>query len=203
MAQSYLATIGLPYAFEAEVEIQLFEILALLHLAPNLTPPNFEAQTISALDQVVAYLKAAQTTKNKPARILLGAPLKLKNGKLTVANIELANDEILIIPILTDDAAGVPVPPPAGDTFSVVSSSPSLMAVIDTTTLTPAGTPGVKINATVQVSPGLTFTVSDSAGLTTFVQGVDIVADTTPMAITLDTAHEVMQSQPVPTAPGP
>ena len=120
-----------------------------------------------------------------------------------MANIQLANDEILIIPILTDDAAGTPVPPPTGDTFSVVSSSASLAATIDTTTLVPAGTPGVMLVPMVQVSPGLSFTVSDSAGLTAFVQGVDIVADTTPKAITLDVAHEVMQSQPVPAAPGP
>lgn len=161
-----------------------------------------EAETLSDLDSIVTFLQALQA-KNRPVRISLGAPLKLTNGKLTVANIQLANDEVLIIPILTDDAAGVPVPPPAGDTFSVVSSSPSLMAVIDTTTLVPAGTPGVKINAAVQVSPGLSFTLSDSAGLTVFVQGVDIVMDTAPKMITLDTAHEVMQSQPVPVAPGP
>ncbi len=161
-----------------------------------------EAETLADLIPIITLLQALQA-KHKPSRIVLGPPLKLKNGKLTVANIELANDEVLIIPILTDDAAGTPVPPPAGDTFSVVSSSPSLMAVIDTTTLMPAGTPAVKINAAVQMSPGLSFTVSDSAGLTTFVQGVDIVEDTTPKAISLDVAHEVMQSQPVPTAPGP
>ncbi len=161
-----------------------------------------EAETLADLIQIITLLQALQA-KNKPVRIALGVPLKVKNGKAIMANIELANDEVLIIPILTDNSAGVPVPPPSGDTFSVVSSSPSLMAVIDTTTLTPAGTPGVKINATVQMSPGLTFTVSDSAGLTSFTQGVDIVSDTTPSAITLDVAHEVMQSQPVPTAPGP
>lgn len=161
-----------------------------------------EAEPLAGLNHLIAFLQAHQP-KNKPMRIALGAPLKLKNGKLTMANIELQNDEILFIPILTDDMAGVPVPPPSGDTFSVVTSSPSLMAAIDTTTLTPTGTPAVKINAAVQVSPGLTFTVSDSAGLTTFTQGVDVVADTTPSAITLDFAHEVMQSQPVPTAPGP
>ena len=203
MTLTHQTTVSIPYQFEAEVLIRIEQILALLHIAPTPTSLNFEAVTLAGLDEIVTFLQA-QKTKTKPVRLSLGAPLKLKNGKLTVANIELANDEILIIPILTDDAAGVPVPPPAGDTFSVVSSMPaSLSAVIDMTTLTPPGTPGVKINALVQVSPGLSFTVSDSAGLTTFVQGVDIVADTTPAAITLDIAHEVMQSQPVPTAPGP
>ena len=202
MTLTHQTTVSIPYQFEAEVLIRIDQILALLHIAPTPTSLNFEAVTLAGLDEVVTFLQA-QKTKTKPVRIALGPPLKLKNGKLTMANIEIQNDEILIIPILTDDAAGVPVPPPAGDVFSVVSSSASLTATIDTTTLVPAGTPGVMLVPTVQVSPGLSFTLSDSAGLTTFVQGVDIVADTTPKAITLDFAHEVMQSQPVPTAPGP
>lgn len=156
------------------------------------------------LAQLLAILEVLASTRlaAMPKKIRLALPLVIRNGKI-MANIELPNDEVLIIPILTDDTAGNPVPPPAGDTFSVASSSPSLTAVIDITTLAPPGTPGVKINANVQVSPGLSFTVSDSAGLTTFVQGVDIVADTTPKAITLDFAHEVAQPQAVPAAPGP
>jgi hypothetical protein len=197
-----VATVAIPFVFEVEVFLRIEQILALLRLPPGLSSPNFQAETLADLDTIIAFLQASQS-KNKPVRIALGAPLVLRKGKLTVANIPLPNDEVLIVPILTDDTAGVPVPPPAGDIFSVVSSSPSLTAVIDTTTLVPAGTPGVKINAMVQVSPGLSFTVSDSAGLTTIVQGVDIVADTTPKAITLDIAHAVVQTQPVPAAPGP
>jgi hypothetical protein len=195
------SSVGIPYQFEAEVLIRLFDILSLLKIPPSSTKANFEAETIGGLDQIIVFLQTEQI-KNKPVRIALRLPLTFRNGKL-MANIELANDEVLIIPILTDDSVGVPVPPPAGDTFAVVSSSPSLVATIDTTTLVPAGTPGVKLVPTVQVSPGLSFTVSDSAGLTAFVQGVDIVADTTPKAITLDIANEVVQSQPVPAAPGP
>jgi hypothetical protein len=166
------------------------------------TTLSVEAETLADLDSIIAILQALRAN-HKPMRILLGAPLVLKNGKLTVANIELPNDEVLIIPILTDNDVGMPVPPPPGDVFSVSTSSPSLSAAIDITTLTPPGTPGVKINANVQVSPGLSFTISDSAGLPVFVQGVDIMNDTTPKAITLDIPHAVVQSQPVPAAPGP
>jgi hypothetical protein len=192
-------TVALPYVATNEISFRVAQIANLLNIAPLPTNPNFEAETLARLDTIITFLQASQ----KPARIALGTPLILRNGKLTMANIQLANDEILIIPILTDNADGMPVPPPAGDTFSVSSSSPSLSAVIDTTTLVPPGTPGVKINATVQVSPGLSFTVADSSGLMAFTQGVDIVADTTPKLITLDVAHEVVQSQAVPTAPGP
>jgi hypothetical protein len=194
--------VALPYVFAFEVLFRLAEIADLINLPPLQTSVDFETHTLANLDQIVTFLQSEQL-KNAPAKISLGAPLALKQGKLTVANIELANDEVLFIPILTDNAEGMPVAPPAGDTFSVVSDSPSLAVAIDTTTLAPPGTPAVKINATVQASPGLSFTVSDSAGLTVFIQGVDIVPDTTPKAITLDLAHEVVQAQPVPTVPGP
>jgi hypothetical protein len=55
----------------------------------------------------------------------------------------------------------------------------------------------------VQASPGLSITVSDSAGLSSFTQLVDIVQDATPKAIMLDVAAATEVSQPVPTNPGP
>ena len=119
-----------------------------------------------------------------------------------MANYELPNDEIVSIPIMTTNAAGVTEPNPAGDTFSVVSSNPaSLNAVIGT--MADGTTPAVVINALVQVSPGLTITVSDSAGLAAFTLTVDIVQDVTPANIVLDVADATKTSQPVPTNPGP
>ena len=113
-----------------------------------------------------------------------------------MANFELANDEVATIPILTDDASGAAVPPPAGDVFSVVSSNPaSLGAAVSGSS--------VVLTPLVQVSPGLSITVSDSAGLSSFTLGVDIVADTTPKAIVLNLAAVTETLQAVPTAPGP
>lgn len=134
-----------------------------------------------------------------PKSIRLALPSIMKEGKL-MANFELANDEVATIPILIDNAAGAAVPAPAGDTFTVTSSSPSLGVAIGATT---AGAPAVVLTPLVQASPGITVTVSDSAGLTSFAQLVDIVQDLTPKAITLDLADAVEVSQPAPTAPGP
>ncbi len=118
-----------------------------------------------------------------------------------MANFELLDDEILTVPILTQTASGTTEPAPTGDVFTVVSSNPaSLNAVIGTTT---AGAPAVVLNALVMASPGLTVTVSDSAGLAIFAQIVDIVPDNTPTNIVLDFAHAVAAPQAAPTAPGP
>ncbi len=118
-----------------------------------------------------------------------------------MANLQLLNDEVMTIGILTLDNVGGTVPAAAGDVFTVVSSAPaSLNAVMGTTA---AGGPAVVINALVQVSPGLSFTVSDSAGLAAFTENVDIVDDTTPAAIGIDLTNATSVSQPAPTAVGP
>ena len=46
-----------------------------------------------------------------------------------MADIPLQDDLVYTIPILTDDSAGNPVPPPPGDTFSVSSSRKSLQNI--------------------------------------------------------------------------
>lgn len=113
-------------------------------------------------------------------------------------NYELFNDTVAAIPIQTTNSQGVVEPPPAGDTFTAVSSSPSLGAAIVTT-------PALALVLTplVQASPGITVTISDSAGLKVATQLVDIVADTTDTNIILDLAGAQTTSQSVPTAPGP
>lgn len=145
-------------------------------------------------------LQVLQDVRPKPAvSISLALPTVIRKDG-TVANFEILDDTVVTIPILTDDAEGNPVPPPTGDTFSVTSSSASLTAAIGATA---AGNPAVVLTPTVQASPNITVTVSDSAGLTTFAQLCDIVADTTPKAITLDLAAATTQPQPPPNAPGP
>lgn len=158
---------------------------------------SIESKIEVSLDSVAKSLAAPPPPV--PVKISLALPTRTKKG-IPMPNFELPNDEVVTIPILVDDSSGDPVPAPAGDTFSVTSSSPSLNAIIGATA---AGNPAVVINATVKASPGLSFTVSDSAGLTSFTQMVDIVPDTTPSAITLDLADATEVSQPVPTAPGP
>src|SRR5271157_5708430 len=70
--------------------------------------------------------------------ISLGLPTRKKDGKV-MANFEL----------LTDEASGDPVPAPAGDTFTVVSSNPaSLGAAIGATA---AGNPAVVLTPLVRV----------------------------------------------------
>lgn len=118
-----------------------------------------------------------------------------------MANLQLMNDEVMHIGILVLDAAGDTVPADPSDVFTVASSnSASLSAVIGTMA---SGAPAVVLNALVAASPGLSFTVSDSAGLAVFTEQVDIVADTKATAIGLDLSHTETSPQPVPTAPGP
>lgn len=134
-------------------------------------------------------------------RIRLALPVVTKKGVI-MANFELANDEVATIPILVDDAAGAAVPAPTGDTFTVVSSNPASLGA--TIGVVAGGTaPALVLTPLVQASPGLSVTVSDSSGLASFTQLVDILEDTTPKAITLDVAAATEASQPVPTATGP
>ncbi len=137
----------------------------------------------------------------RPVKIALGLPRRVtKRGKV-MANFELLNDEVVTIPILTDDAAGAAVPPPSGDVFTATSSNPTSLGVAIGATA--SGAPAVVLTPLVQVSPGLVVTVSDSKGLSSFALTVDIVADTTPKAIILDIADATEVSQPVPTSAGP
>jgi hypothetical protein len=115
-------------------------------------------------------------------------------------NFELASDEVATATILVRDAGGDIVAAPAGDTFSVASSSPSLGVAIGADV---KGAPAVVMTPLVVASPGIQVTVSDSAGLAQFIQVVDIVADTKPVALGLDLANVSETSQPTPTAPGP
>jgi hypothetical protein len=115
-------------------------------------------------------------------------------------NFELASDEVATVTILVRDAGGDVVPAPAGDVFTVVSSTPSLGVAIGANA---AGNPAVVMTPTVVASPNISVTVSDSAGLAAFVQIVDVVADTKATAIALDIANVSEVSQPTPTNPGP
>jgi hypothetical protein len=128
-----------------------------------------------------------------------------KTRRLIVANIQLANDEIIEYPIVALDAGGQVVPAPAGDTYTVTNGTPaSLNSVIGTLSAAsrdgiPAGSPCVSLNALVATATGITLTVTDSAGLGLFSGAVDIVADLAPKNLGLDVTDPVVQgSQAVP-----
>jgi hypothetical protein len=118
-----------------------------------------------------------------------------------VAAYELKNDRVATIAILVRDNAGDVVPAPAGDVFSALSSNPASLRVEIGADAN--GAPAVVLTPLVRQSPGLSFTVSDSSGLTAFTEPVDIVEDLAPKAIGLDLADVVEADQPVPDAAGP
>lgn len=136
----------------------------------------------------------------RATRIALELPSIRKKGVL-MPNFELPNDEVVTITIKTTDSAGAVVPVPAGDTFSVVTSNPaSLSATIGKDA---GGNPALVLAALVQASPGLTVTVTDSAGLPQAILAVDIVPDVAPTNVILDLPDATHTTQAVPTAPGP
>lgn len=115
-------------------------------------------------------------------------------------NFEIPNDQVWTFTIKTANAVGTVEPAPAGDVFTVASSSASLGVAIGTDA---SGAPAVMVTPLVQLSPGISVTVSDSAGLAQFVQVFDIVEDVTPTNVVLDLADGTHVAQPVPAATGP
>jgi hypothetical protein len=165
---------------------------------------RIESNDEAILDEVNRIWQWCQSNTpaqiSKATRIALALPTIYRKGKL-VANLQLMNDAVDTITILVLDDAGTVEKADPADTFSVVSNNPaSLNAVMGTDA---GGNPAVVLNALVQVSPGLSFTVSDSAGLKAFTEMVDIVSDTKATAIGLDLANVTSATQPVPTNPGP
>jgi hypothetical protein len=165
---------------------------------------QFAEALIGRLDKIITLL----SPKLPPARIVLGLPLLIRNGKI-MANIELKNDVVEWIPIWTVNSVGTLELAPAGDVFSVAMGAPAsqsgsgapLNAVIG---VMPSGdmvgAVALGLNALNKVAAGIPITVSDSAGLTVYTNLVDIVADVTPTAVTLDLPGAVMVPQPVPAA---
>jgi hypothetical protein len=129
--------------------------------------------------------------------IVLAIPRITRKGK-AMPNYELENDKVYTIPIQTAAGDGAIVPPPAGDIFTAVSSSPSLgVAVVTSPVLALTATP------LVENSPNISVTISDNDGLAVWTQIFDIVTDLTPTNVVLDLAGAITTTQPVPTAPGP
>lgn len=153
---------------------------------------------MTPLQQLVEYLYSFY---HKPTQVALELPMRrTKKGKL-MPNYELPNDEVDTITIKTQNSVGTTEPIPTGDVFSVTSDKPASLGT--TIGKDAGGNPAVVLTPLVQVSPGITVTVSDTAGLKVATLVVDIVQDVTPTNIVLDTADATHVSQPVPTSPGP
>lgn len=155
-------------------------------------------QAISNSLAVIAKTVPNLITSQPATKIALALPVITRNGK--IMNFELANDTVAAIAIHTVDATGDVVPAPGADVFSAVSSDPTKMtAAIG---LMPSGTmigkAALILTPMVKLAPGLTVTVTDSAGLNSEMLTVDVVADLTPKAISLDTVDAVLTMQPVP-----
>lgn len=115
---------------------------------------------------------------------------------------ELMNDSIDTIPIVGRDAAGDPVPLPAGTTATVTNADPaSLQAVVNGSSLVlnalvwPVANNGIRVEI-------------DDGSLTPQALVVTIVADLTPTSVGVDLSNVTHASQPVPPAavtpaPGP
>ena len=159
-----------------------------------MTVEQFGAALLAKLDKIIGLLNP-----HRPVRIALALPIIKRNGKL-MANFELADDTVAAIAIHTVDAAGDVVPAPAGDVFSAVSSdSTKMTAMIGTMPSGPmAGAVALILTPLVKLAPGLSATVTDTAALTMEVLPVDIVADLTPKAISLDVVDAILTPQPVP-----
>jgi len=141
-------------------------------------------------------------THNPAVKLVLALPIitHKQTGEI-MSDIVLLNDTIESVPIQYEDAGGAVVPAPTGDSLTAVSSNPaSLGAAIGADT---NGNPLLVLTPLVQVSPGLTVTVTDSSGLPALTRVVDIVADLKATNIVLDDAGATTVSQAVPVNPGP
>src|SRR5579864_4387965 len=106
----------------------------LQYISDQLTNIMLESKILRALNHIQSQLQQLITDFGTPAatQIALALP-EIHKGGILMANLQLMNDEVMTIGILTLDNVGGTVPAAAGDVFTVVSSNPaSLNAVMGT-----------------------------------------------------------------------
>jgi hypothetical protein len=115
-------------------------------------------------------------------------------------NFQLYNDKIWTFPIKCQNAGGVQPWPLNANPLAVSSNPASLGARV----IGQVPSLFLELTPKVQVSPGLTVTVSN-AGMAPVVFGVDIVADPDMLSVVVDAvaADITTSAQNVPTAAGP
>ncbi len=114
---------------------------------------------------------------------------------------QINDDWILSVPLVVENGAGGVVAAPPGDTYACSTDSPSLAASIGT--MGDGNTPALVLTPMVVESAGITVTVTDSAGLISYVGLWDIVPDVGPVKLDIDLSAATHIMQPTPTAPGP
>lgn len=134
--------------------------------------------------------------RKRPARIVLTLPLIAKKGVI-MPNLEIGINSTEYVPIQTKDAEGDVVPPPAGDTFTVTSSDPSIVASVGTMPSGPLqGAACAVLVAGTTESQNVSVTLTDADGLTAYTQLCDVVGGP-PASDFLDVADAIN----VPNAP--
>src|SRR5271154_6738727 len=139
------------------------------------------AATWRLLEEIRADLNEVLRVR-KPTKLALQLPTRTVKGKI-MPNFELPNDEVVTITIETTNQAGTVEPYPAGDVFTVTSSSASLGVAIGTDK---NGNPAIVLTPLVQAPPAIVVTVADSTGLSGTTLVVDIVPDVTDTNIVLE-----------------
>lgn len=150
--------------------------------------PEVKIEFVASVEQVKAMVAALESSTAR--RLLIEKPIFMKDGNM--ANFELPMGETAFLAIHTVDKAGDVVPAPAGDVFSASSADEAMIvASVDVMPSGPLqGTPALKM-VSVALASGVSVTISDSAGLQIDTILVDVVADLTPSAITVDEADAV------------
>ena len=117
-----------------------------------------------------------------------------------MANYQLLNDHIDVIPILGRDPAGDLVPLPAGIVPSLKNSDPaSVNAVISPIA---SGGYSLDINALVPAVTNVSIELDDGS-LTPYTLVVDVVSDLVPTSVAPNLQAVTFTLQPVPVAPAP
>ena len=118
--------------------------------------------------------------RSPAVRLALVTPIVTKEGN-QVANYELNVGNTAYVPIQTLDAGGKPVPPPAGDTFTVASSD-TVNAPVSISTMPSGPLAGQAAAAIVGVgaAAGVTITLTDADNLTAGTQIVDVIPAADP-----------------------
>ena len=138
---------------------------------------------------------------DRATRIVLARPelyiSTLGREVIIMANIPLASNAVYKYRILTLADDGTPEPAPAADVFSVTSGDSTKLGVAIGAMMD--GSPAVVFTPLVRDALGITFEVSDSAGLKVDDGAVDISTAPVPATmIGLDLASPETTSQPLP-----
>jgi hypothetical protein len=149
------------------------------------------------LNKIEKLLRKERGQRSPAVRLVLALPIVITKEK-QMPNYELNVGNTAYVPIETLDAGGKPVPPPTGDTFTVVSSNPTAAtATVGTMPSGPLSGAAAAVIVGLTVAAGITVTLTDADGLTADVQIVDVIpALDPPTTDFLDISDAVVVTTP-------